>query len=145
MLITIAMTTMSTTTITSIASITIMANNMIYYLFLSSLEHFLEVGTNIWSLKDFQFLAEKTEIILVGTFSQEITSYVKTSNSFQLSLHLGSEQWLGLKKKEAETNKTWQIWLSFVRDIYKPLKWPEPCRSNQTVLRLDLGGHNERG
>lgn len=81
MLITTAMTTVSTTTITSIASITITTNNMIYYLFLFSLEHFVEAGSTICSLKDFQFLAEKPEIILVGTFSQEITSYAKRGNS----------------------------------------------------------------
>lgn len=146
-LIITAMTTVSTTTITitSIASIAITTNNMIYCLFLLSLQQFVEAGSNMCSLKDFQFLTEKTEIILVGTFSQEITSYAKRGNSIYLSLHLGSEQWLELKKKETETNRDWQIWLSFVRDIYEPLQALGRCRSNQTVLPLDLGRHNERG
>lgn len=49
------------------------------------------------------------------------------------------------KKTEAGTNRAWQIWLSFVEDVYEPLKWLECCRSNQAVLPLDLGKHNERG
>lgn len=50
-----------------------------------------------------------------------------------------------LKKKETETNRAWQIWISFVRDVYGPLKRLGHCRSNQTVLPLDLRRHNERG
>lgn len=74
-------TAMSTTTISSVASIAITTNTMIYNLFLFYLVHFVESGSNICSLKDFQFLAEKTWIILVGTFNQEITSYAKRGNS----------------------------------------------------------------
>lgn len=82
-LIATAMTTVSTTTITiaSTASIAITTNHMIYFLALFSLEHFVEARSNICSLTVFKFLAEKTEIILVGTFSQEITSYAKRGNS----------------------------------------------------------------
>lgn len=50
---------MSTTTIT-ITSIAIATNNMICYLFLFSLEHFVGAGSNISILKDYQILAEKT-------------------------------------------------------------------------------------
>lgn len=50
-----------------------------------------------------------------------------------------------LKKTEVETNRAGQIWLSFVEGVYEPLKWPECCRSNQAVLPLDFGRHNERG
>jgi len=82
-LMTTAMTTLSTTTITVIcvASTAVTTNIMIYYLFLFSLEHFVGAESNACSLKIFQFLAEKAEIISVGTFSQEITSYAKRGNS----------------------------------------------------------------
>lgn len=46
---------------------------------------------------------------------------------------------------DAEANRARQIWLSFVEDVYEPLKWLECCRSKQAVLPLDLGRHNERG
>lgn len=54
---------------------------MIYYQFFLALEHLVKAESNACSLKDFQFLAEKTESVSVGTFSQEITSSAKTGNS----------------------------------------------------------------
>lgn len=81
MKITTGVTTVSTETVTSICNITITTNTVIYYLFLLALEHPVKVERNICSLKNFQFLAEKTKSVLVGTLSQEITPYAKTGNS----------------------------------------------------------------
>lgn len=66
--ITTGVTTVSTKTVTSISNIAITTKTVIYYLLLLALEHLVKAESNACSLKNFQFLSEKTKSVFGGNF-----------------------------------------------------------------------------